>query len=40
MGQRSRELFIEKFKFEKMLTETKEVYELVIQNQHKKGKTH
>jgi glycosyltransferase involved in cell wall biosynthesis len=40
MGQRSMELFTEKFTFEKMLTETKEVYEVVIQNQHKKGKTH
>jgi glycosyltransferase involved in cell wall biosynthesis len=40
MGQRSKELFIEKFTFEKMLTETKAVYEVVVQNQHKKGKTH
>jgi len=40
MGQRSKELFIEKFTFKKMLTETKEVYEVVIQNQLTKGKTH
>ena len=40
MGQRSKELFTEKFTFEKMLTDTKEVYEVVVQNQHKKGKTH
>ena len=39
MGQRSRELFFEKFTFDRMLIETKDVYESVVQNQLLKGKT-
>lgn len=40
MGLRSRELFNEKFSFDRMLTETKEVYETINKNQLIKGKTH
>lgn len=39
MGHRSRELFFEKFTFDRMLIETKDVYESVVQNQLLKGKT-
>jgi glycosyltransferase involved in cell wall biosynthesis len=39
MGHRSRELFFEKFTFDRMLIETKDVYDSVIQNQLLKGKT-
>ena len=40
MGLRSRELFNEKFTFDRMLTETKEVYETIIKKQSIKGQTH
>lgn len=40
MGLRSRELFNEKFTFDRMLTETKEVYETIHKNHLIKGKTH
>ena len=40
MGKRSRELFEEKFTFNRMITETKAVYIEAVLNKRKKGKAH